>query len=555
MFILLKTLFDPWQRDTIGKGSHLSFGEKFDVGDEIEFWFGEAGYVVPLPGGGTSRTPVFTTYTSFSPTLFPLFNPLLFPFRASLYKDGFVSYDYVVDKARILYPMKQSEFLLGIIKMFNLYIEAQKDGTYIIEPRDDFFIDDVTDWTKKLDTSKPFVINPSGLITNKEINFNYTLNDDDASKKWFESSGEIFGYKKLIFDNDFVNTVKNVELPFVCQPSDIPTYSYFSEIKTEYNGVIQEKVKKPIIAIISMYESTNPLFEYFDFNSMTSTISYKNTTCACYNRESGFALSFGDSNFRGYYKDPLTGRVNSFYYSVFKNNLYNNNLLTSIFLSYSNEEKNIFKFIKDSISKNFYPAAFTSFIYCLIPFTFFFDRLALADNLLSFFGVFSLIFTLLLAKYPRLDLSLILGFVLGLSWLTKSPAIYFIVLSIFTFLAFNYKKPKLIILPIISSIVALIIYNILRLGPQFRMISLRNKDYVWPVLEILKHPLDPLKPHFLNALNLYFNYFSIPLIIFGLFGLFLFFRNQMLNSMSKHVDVGKCSYRCRHQLLDLSQNI
>ena len=50
---------------------------------------------------------------------------------------------------------------------------------------------------------------------------------------------------------------------------------------------------------------------------------------------------------------------------------------------------------------------------------------------------------------------------------------------------------------------AFIIYNILRLGPQFRMIALRNQDYVWSISEILKHPLDPLKPHLLNTLSLY----------------------------------------------------
>ncbi|MEI8067702.1 MAG: glycosyltransferase family 39 protein [Candidatus Shapirobacteria bacterium] len=201
-------------------------------------------------------------------------------------------------------------------------------------------------------------------------------------------------------------------------------------------------------------------------------------------------------------------------------------ILTALFLNYEDKEKNIFKFIKNSFSKNFYPSILTSLIYCLIPFSFFFDRMATADNLLSFFGLLALIFAFLLAKYPRLDLALILGFVLGLSWLTKSPAIYFVVLSIFTFIILNIRKLKLVYLPVISSIVAFLIYNILRLGPQFQMIALRNKDYIWSLSEVLKHPLDPLIPHLINAFDLYFNYISIPLIIFSLAGLIFYFRSS-----------------------------
>lgn len=208
--------------------------------------------------------------------------------------------------------------------------------------------------------------------------------------------------------------------------------------------------------------------------------------------------------------------------------------LTAIILSYNDKEKNIWQFISQSIKDNFYPAIFTSLIYCLIPFTFFFDRLALADTLLSFFGLISLIFSLLLAKYPRLDLAIILGFILGLSWLTKSPAIYFIVLSFTTFLVFNFKKIKVYYLPVISSSIAFLIYNILRLGPQFHMIALRNKDYIWTIGEVLKHPLDPLKPHLINTFEIYHYYLSIPLIIFSITSLVLILlskknRYQILN--------------------------
>jgi 4-amino-4-deoxy-L-arabinose transferase-like glycosyltransferase len=230
------------------------------------------------------------------------------------------------------------------------------------------------------------------------------------------------------------------------------------------------------------------------------------------------------------FKDPLiSGRVVSIFSGF--GTLLVLFFLTAIILSYQDKEKDILKFIKNSINKNFNSAIFIAFIYCLLPFAFFFDRMALADNLLSFFGILSLLLSLLLAKYPRLDLSLLLGFVLGLAWLTKSPAIYFIVLSFFTFLIFNYRRLKLIFLPLISSLLAFLIYNILRLGPQFHMIASRNQDYVWPLSEIIKHPLDPLKPHLINVFSLYGQYISWPILIFALFGLVLYFRKNKFKSV------------------------
>lgn len=167
---------------------------------------------------------------------------------------------------------------------------------------------------------------------------------------------------------------------------------------------------------------------------------------------------------------------------------------------------------------NYKTALIVSFLYIIFPFTFFFDRMALPDNLLSMFGIWSLFFTFLVSKTKRLDYSIILGIILGLAWLTKSPAIYFISLFLITYIFLNLKKIKLYDFYIIfvPLIISFIIYNILRLGPQFHMIALRNKDYIHPLGEILKHPLDPLKPHLIDYFNLIFFYISLP-IIFAFF--------------------------------------
>jgi 4-amino-4-deoxy-L-arabinose transferase-like glycosyltransferase len=170
---------------------------------------------------------------------------------------------------------------------------------------------------------------------------------------------------------------------------------------------------------------------------------------------------------------------------------------------------------------NYQIAAISSLIYLLLPFSFFFDRLALPDNLLSSLGFTSLLLSFLLARYPRLDISMILGFILGLAWLTKSPAIYFVVLSIITFVLYRKNNIKKVYFPVLSSIIAFGIYNILRLGPQFHQIALRNRDYIWSLSDIFKHPLDPLVPHLKDIITIYFQYISLPLIIISLIGIYL----------------------------------
>lgn len=180
---------------------------------------------------------------------------------------------------------------------------------------------------------------------------------------------------------------------------------------------------------------------------------------------------------------------------------------------------------KKNVKNNYFQipphALIAGLIYIFLPFSYFFDRMALADTLLSLFGVTTLFLTILLAYYPRLDISLLLGFSLGLSWLTKSPAIYFTVLSFFTFIFLN-RNLKKIYLPIISIILSQVIYSILRLGPQFHQIALRNQDYIWKVSDIIKNPLDPLIPHLTDTFNIYILYISFPLVILFLF---LFLKN------------------------------
>jgi len=181
---------------------------------------------------------------------------------------------------------------------------------------------------------------------------------------------------------------------------------------------------------------------------------------------------------------------------------------------------------------------FASILYLVSPFCFFFDRMALADGLLSVFGIWYLVFSILLVKNLRLDFAMISGILLGLGLITKSPALFFALMLPLTIFVINNEtmkqwsnRLKLVVLWIVVMIFAFAIYNILRLGPEFHMIAIRNKDYIFSFSEILKHPLNPLIGNLKSAVSWYWIMLTPPTFILGLFGIFLTLKKDLKMGM------------------------
>lgn len=161
-------------------------------------------------------------------------------------------------------------------------------------------------------------------------------------------------------------------------------------------------------------------------------------------------------------------------------------------------------------------------LYAVVPYGVFFDRIALVDSMLASFTIWSLYFSLWLAKTPRLDLSMILGYLLGGSILVKTPGFLNIFSLPVTILGFKktskYSLVKLLIFWLVSVIIALIIYNILRLGPGFSQLSGRNGDYIFSPLDLIDRPLDPLIPHFRDIVDWFPKLLTWPVLAAVLIG-------------------------------------
>jgi 4-amino-4-deoxy-L-arabinose transferase-like glycosyltransferase len=152
----------------------------------------------------------------------------------------------------------------------------------------------------------------------------------------------------------------------------------------------------------------------------------------------------------------------------------------------------------------------SSLFWIFTPLAVFFDRMALVDASLSFYGIWALIFSIITVRKVRLDTAMLAGFALGGALLTKSPAIYFAVLIPFTLILgkwpkkFKDKFNKLsvyVFLFFFTYAIGIVMYNIQRLGENFQMLALRNQDYVYPLSHLLTSPLDPLVPFLQNAVE------------------------------------------------------
>lgn len=167
-----------------------------------------------------------------------------------------------------------------------------------------------------------------------------------------------------------------------------------------------------------------------------------------------------------------------------------------------------------------------AFIWAIIPYSVFFERMALVDSMLTMFVIWTFVFSALGIIHARLDFSMFAGFSLGFAYLTKSPAVFSFLLIPTLLLLIDLKhkstiqKLQLVGQVITTYIIALGMYNILRLGPEFHMLASRTKDYFYPLAEVLKHPWWPLFPHLVDNLT-FLGYLMTPvalsLSIWGIF--------------------------------------
>jgi hypothetical protein len=114
------------------------------------------------------------------------------------------------------------DFFMSLVKMFNLYLDRDKDNTtnIIIEPRDIYYVSGSTvDWSEKLDYSKDIHLIPMGELDFKTLTYRYSEDSDFWNGKYKKDFGEVYGQRTVKVDNDFVKTDTVNEVIFAPTPS------------------------------------------------------------------------------------------------------------------------------------------------------------------------------------------------------------------------------------------------------------------------------------------------------------------------------------------------
>lgn len=178
--------------------------------------------------------------------------------------------------------------------------------------------------------------------------------------------------------------------------------------------------------------------------------------------------------------------------------------------------------------KNKKAAILASAFYVFIPFFLFYDRMALVDSLLTMFGIWVFYFGILLARHLRLDLAMILGMILGLALLVKSPATFYMYLLPSTILFLKTSKTgklKSILtwasLLLVVVIISLAIYNIMRLSSFMHMIAIKDSTFLVGKQEFIDHPFQFLIGNLDGLTDWLRTWLTQPIFYLGLLSLLL----------------------------------
>jgi hypothetical protein len=119
--------------------------------------------------------------------------------------------------------VRQIDFLVGIVKLFNLYVYEDRFDTSLIyfKPYVDFYSVDTSnaiDWTYKLNRDKAIKIKPMSELTSKVYKFRFKEDNDYYNELYRKRYGQ--GYGDYIFDSqyEFSQQVKEFEILFSATP-------------------------------------------------------------------------------------------------------------------------------------------------------------------------------------------------------------------------------------------------------------------------------------------------------------------------------------------------
>ena len=154
---------------------------------------------------------------------------------------------------RFIPDLKCSDFVKGIINMFNLYVsEPNEDGVIKIEPLQNYY-EGEENWTDLLDHSKAINIKPSVNDSAKKYNFKFAEDKDFFNQDYFDKTGERYGDYTFESENEYSSNEINYQLPFAqtvpveIQPNYVLPKIVTIKVDSNGNDVVEPFKGKPRI--------------------------------------------------------------------------------------------------------------------------------------------------------------------------------------------------------------------------------------------------------------------------------------------------------------------
>lgn len=237
----------------------------------------------------------------------------------------------------IVPKVKQSEFLMYLVRMFNLFIMPDKYNPkkLYVEPFTDFYDNaNPLDWTDKWDVEKGYEVVPCGYMNPKTYKFAYKDGGGYFEKRYQQAYGEGYGSRKYISSNEFSNGEQaedvgfsnSVMVGFQISPRIYARYYDIDNKGTASGGDVALNVKPVTPNLRILYH------EYIEFPSDTEFVfegneytsyPYAGTLDNPYNPTTD--LCFGIPRELYYQSNETTGAI--FRYT-------NNNLFNRFWLDY-----------------------------------------------------------------------------------------------------------------------------------------------------------------------------------------------------------------------------
>lgn len=148
-------------------------------------------------------------------------------FRNSVSNKGYNEGNNIDMFSAIPKNIKQTDFFMSIVKMFNLYVQTDtaNDRNLFIEPRDDFYNSNVNNWSQKLDISQPLEFLPMGALDSQRYLYTYKADKDYYNELYTTTWGEIYGERLKRINNDFLKNEHKTEVIFSPTPSVGQSYN------------------------------------------------------------------------------------------------------------------------------------------------------------------------------------------------------------------------------------------------------------------------------------------------------------------------------------------